>query len=85
MYTIDEFQPDPQETWIFTTESGKDTINMRYPENIAKIYPFAHREMSNLSPQFMNPATRQQSLDPMFLIQLKPTDELYLSQSNTYK
>ncbi len=85
LYTIDEFQPDPQETWIFTTESGKDTINMRYPENIAKIYPFAHRGMSNLSPQFMNPATRQQSLDPMFLIQLKPTDELYLSQSNTYK
>ena len=82
LYTIDEFQPGSQETWIFTTEPGKDTINMRYPENIAKIYPLTHRGMSNLSPQFMNPATRQQSLEPMFLIQLKPNDQLYLSQTN---
>ncbi len=82
LYSIDEFQPGSKESWIFTTEAGKDTISMRYPENIAKIYPFTHRGMSNLSPQFMNPATRQQSLEPMYLIQLKATNQLYLSESN---
>ena len=79
LYSINEFEPGSRnESWIFTTEAGKDTISSYYSKDIAAIYPLQHKGMTNLNPKFMNPATRQQTLEPMFLIRISPSVQNYL-------
>ena len=75
LYSLDEFSPDPENaSWIFTSEAGKDTIMMDYASQISATFPLEHRSMTDLRPRFLNPATRKQTLTPMYLIKIKPQD-----------
>jgi len=75
LYSIKNFKLEPGKTaWIFTTQTGKDTICADYSEKIEKIYPYLNQGMSRMRPVFLNPATRQQALDSLFLIKLQTAE-----------
>ena len=81
LYSIEDFSPDTKHTsWIFTNETGKDSVQMFYPGLIQEIDSFSHRGMSNIRPVFINPKTRETSLEPMYLIRIKPIEETLIPQ-----
>jgi len=72
IYSINELKLDPENaSWVFTTEAGKDTLLANYGADVLKSYPLKHRRMTSLSPRFLNPATREQTLEPMYLFKLQ--------------
>ena len=72
LYSIRDFNRDPDYTsWIFTTKAGKDTLQMYFEPQIEAIDSFKHRGMSTIRPDFVNPRTRESSLEPMYLIRIQ--------------
>ena len=69
----DEFSPDKNAaSWIYTTELGKDTILSNYDGLVSRIDTLPHRGMTSISPHFLNPKTREESLTETYLIKLDP-------------
>ena len=72
LYSLNNFSLSPEHaSWIFTTKEGLDSITSHYKSSIEIEYPLRHRGMNRMGIEFLNPATREQSLTPMFLLKLK--------------
>lgn len=57
--------------WLYTTVSGKadlDGAGIKYEV----VGEFDHFQVALLSPQFLNPATREQSLERVYLLRIEP-------------
>lgn len=73
LYSVKDFSPDSKNmSWIFTNEIGKDTICNLYQGLVDEIDTLPHYGMSTIRPRFINPKTREASLEPMYLVRIKP-------------
>lgn len=72
IYSVDDLQLDNEHaSWVFTTEAGKDSLLANYGWAVLNTYPLKHKRMTSLTPRFLNPATREQTLEPMYLFKLQ--------------
>lgn len=69
LYSIHDLPRSNQKSWIFTDEPGKDSITADQNLTILHTDTLSNRGMNRAGIQFINPATRQQSLSNMYLIQ----------------
>lgn len=75
LYSANDLKPEKKKIWIFTDEIGKDSILAKSELKIIHIDTLMNRGMNRAGIQFLNPATREQSLSPMYLIQTKSRQE----------
>lgn len=76
LYSLEEFSPDARvASWIYTSEAGKDTVLNSYGDLVSRIDTLPHRGMTGISPHFLNPKTREETLRMTYLIKLNPKKE----------
>ncbi|WP_372771969.1 ArnT family glycosyltransferase [Mangrovibacterium sp.] len=86
LYSLKDFKLNPvQNSWIFTTQQGLDSIHGKYQNNIELVYPLKHQGMNKVTIKFLNPETREQALKPMYLLKLNPKIEQSETQNSPNK
>lgn len=56
--------------WVYTTESGRNLLAAE-GVSVTEVQVFSHFQVALLKPQFLNPATRAETLQSYYLLQIK--------------
>lgn len=57
--------------WLITTERGKQTIEAFDEKIITEQYIFPYKKLTNISLKFLNPGTRQKTLQNIYLLKIR--------------
>ncbi len=76
LYSINDLDERPEQSmWLFTPEYGLDSLEQKPEFFIEQIYPIKHQGMNKLTLKFINPETREDALETMYLLKIARHEE----------